>query len=131
MIEPQDDRVLIRRIEEQRAIILTDAPKSLKGIVLAAGPGKRNKSGKRIPLDVKPGDKVLFNSRWNDFSAAEHGRPLRYDQDPMIHLVQEADIFGIVPNFDMKVSIAPNAAHSAYSQNVEIKGPWSDPANHA
>jgi len=61
--------------------------------------------GYRETLDVNPGDRVLFNARWNDFAHDElRGtgsdksgpleRPLPIGFDPMIHLVQEADIAG-------------------------------------
>jgi hypothetical protein len=84
------------------------------------------------PLDVKPGMKVLFNSRWNDFSAGEQAgtgadgkgalaRPLPLHADPMLHLVQEADIIAIVPHFDFEASIK----YESPSQNIEIKGPWN------
>jgi len=61
--------------------------------------------GYREHLEVKPGDLVLFNARWNDLAHAENRgsgadgrgpleRPLSYKFDPRIHLVQEADIAG-------------------------------------
>jgi hypothetical protein len=40
LIQPLDDRVLIQRLEEPSAIVLTDAPKGIKGVVLSVGPGK-------------------------------------------------------------------------------------------
>ena len=86
----------MRRIEKPVLIILTDADKSTEGIVLAVGPGKRNSDGKRIPLDVKPGDKIRFNSKWNDLSSADYHHQLPLGADPEIHLIQEADIFGKV-----------------------------------
>lgn len=63
--------------------------------------------GYREQLDVKPGMTVLFNARWNDLAHGElRGtgadklgpleRPLSYKFDPTIHLVQEADIAGIL-----------------------------------
>jgi chaperonin GroES len=125
-LEPTDDRVLIRRIEGRGGILTpNDERKSLRGIVIAVGPGKRNKHGKRIPLDVKPGDKVLFNSRWNDFGAAEHGRTLPVGADPMLHLVREGDVIGKVDNFPQSVELLPDQAHGKYSQQIEIRGPWN------
>lgn len=64
-------------------------------------------SGYREQLDVKLGMTVLFNARWNDLAHGElRGtgadklgpleRPLSYKFDPTIHLVQEADIAGIL-----------------------------------
>ncbi len=132
MIEPLGDRIVIQRIEESSTITLTDAPKGIKGIVLAVGPGKRDEDGDLVPLDVHQGDKVLFNSRWNDFTAGENKgtgadgsgpleRPLPLGASPLLHLVQEADVIAIVPHFDFTASIKIESP----SQNQEIKGPWN------
>jgi chaperonin GroES len=65
-IRPLHDRVLIRRIDEQEqkrsGIIIPDTAKEKpqQGEVIAVGEGKINKDGTRQPLDVKPGDRVLF-----------------------------------------------------------------------
>jgi chaperonin GroES len=64
-VTPLHDRVLIRRIEEKESvkggIIIPDTAKEKpqEGEVIAVGAGKMEK-GQRIPLDVKPGDRVLF-----------------------------------------------------------------------
>ena len=63
---PLQDRVLIRRIEEEEktagGIIIPDTAKEkpMEGEVIAAGPGTRDDDGKLRPLDVKVGDRVLF-----------------------------------------------------------------------
>jgi co-chaperonin GroES (HSP10) len=132
MIQPLRDQVLIKRIEEESLIVLTDAPKSIKGVILAVGPGKRDEDGELIPTEVKPGLKVLFNSKWNDFTAGENvgtgsdgtgplERPLPLKADPMLHLVTEGDIIGIVPHFNFRASIKP----AQISENKEIVGPWN------
>ena len=65
-VRPLHDRVLIKRIEEQETIrggiIIPDTAKEKpqQGKVIAAGNGKSKDDGKRIPLDVKAGDKILF-----------------------------------------------------------------------
>jgi len=105
MIQPRNDRVLIRRIEEQKSnLILTDADKSMKGIVLKVGEGKwiegtwwkiRERwewiDGYHARMEVKPGDFVYFNSKWNDF-AEDHYDNLPIGAEKGLHLVQEADI---------------------------------------
>lgn len=65
-IQPLEDRVLIQRVESEEktegGIIVpeTAQEKPQEGIVRAAGPGKRDDSGDRIPMEVSEGDKVLF-----------------------------------------------------------------------
>ena len=64
--KPLADKVLIRRIEESDqkvgGIIIPDTAKEKpqQGEVIAVGPGRVNEKGKRIPLEVKKGQKVLF-----------------------------------------------------------------------
>ena len=66
-IKPLSDHVLIEPIKEEEktkaGILLPDTAEKEKpeqGLVVAVGPGKKDKTGKFIPLDVKAGDKVLF-----------------------------------------------------------------------
>ena len=64
---PLHDRVVVRRIEAEEksagGIIIPDTAKEKpqKGKVLAAGDGKLDDDGKRIPLDVKEGQEVLYS----------------------------------------------------------------------
>ena len=65
-VKPLHDRVLIKRFEskEQKkgGIIIPDSAKEkpMEGKVIAVGSGRLEKDGKRSPLEVKVGDKVLF-----------------------------------------------------------------------
>ena len=65
-VRPLHDRLIVQRLEGsvQRAgaIIIPDSAKEKpqQGKVLAAGLGRSNKDGKRVPLDVKAGDTILF-----------------------------------------------------------------------
>jgi len=76
-IQPLDDRILIRRIQEVTSsiIIIPDCAKAkaTKGVVLAAGQGKiiDYENGKKVrrPMGVKPGDVVTFGP-WDDL----HGK---------------------------------------------------------
>jgi chaperonin GroES len=66
-IKPIHDRVLVIREEKDNksagGIIIPDTAKEKpqQGKVIAAGPGKMGDDGKRIPMDVKTGDRVLFS----------------------------------------------------------------------
>ena len=65
-IRPLHDRILVERLEEQESvrggIIIPDTAKEKpqEGKVLAVGAGKVDEDGKRHPLDVKVGDRILF-----------------------------------------------------------------------
>ncbi len=94
-IRPLHDRVIIRRLEENRksagGIVIPDtaAEKPMKGEVVAAGPGKFTDDGKLRPLDVKPGDKVLFG-KYSGTEVKMNG------QD--IVVMREDDIMGVIEN---------------------------------
>jgi chaperonin GroES len=67
-LKPLGDRIIVRRQESQEkttgGILLPDSAKNKpqKGTVLAVGPGKIAKDGKRLNLQLKEGDKILFTS---------------------------------------------------------------------
>ncbi|GLS29378.1 co-chaperone GroES [Neomesorhizobium albiziae] len=90
---PLHDRVVIRRAEgdtkSKGGIIIPDNAKEKpqEGEVIAVGPGSRDESGKLIPLDVAPGDTVLFG-KWS-------GTEIKIDGEDLL-IMREADIMGIV-----------------------------------
>jgi len=65
-IRPLQDRLLVKRLEEKEVkkggIIIPDTAKEKpqEGQVIAVGPGRWGEDGKRIPMEVKAGDKILF-----------------------------------------------------------------------
>lgn len=65
-VRPLHDRILVKRLEEKETkkggIIIPDTAKEKpqEGEVIAVGPGKIGDDGKRQPMDVKAGDKILF-----------------------------------------------------------------------
>ena len=65
-MKPLHDRILVKRLEEKETkkggIIIPDSAKEKpqEGEVIAVGPGKVGDDGKRQPMDVKAGDKILF-----------------------------------------------------------------------
>jgi chaperonin GroES len=90
---PLHDRVLVRRVtaEEKTAggIIIPDTAKEKpqEGEVIAVGPGARNERGEIVPLDVKPGDRILFG-KWSGTEVKIGGEELL--------IMKESDIMGIV-----------------------------------
>jgi len=90
---PLQDRVLIRRIEEEEktagGIIIPDTAKEkpMEGEVIAAGLGTRGDDGKLQPLDVKVGDRVLFG-KWS-------GTEIKIDGEDFV-VAKESDIMGVV-----------------------------------
>jgi len=66
-VRPLHDRIIVERLEDESeqtigGIIIPDSAKEKpqQGKVIAAGQGKKNDDGKRLALDVKEGDKILF-----------------------------------------------------------------------
>ena len=92
-IRPLHDRILIKRVEEEEVrksgIIIPDSAKEKpqKGKVIAVGNGKVSEDGKRIPLDVKAGDQVLF--------AKYSGSEVKIEDEEYL-IVREEDILGIL-----------------------------------
>jgi chaperonin GroES len=92
-IRPLHDRILIKRLEEQEqkkgGIIIPDTAKEKpqEGKVIAVGNGKVNDEGKKIPLDVKAGDKILFGK----YSGSE----VKIDDDEYL-IMREEDVLAII-----------------------------------
>ncbi|MDO8799216.1 co-chaperone GroES [Phenylobacterium sp.] len=90
---PLGDRVLVKRVEEvektKGGIIIPDTAKEKpqEGEVVAVGPGARDDSGKIQPLDVKPGDKILFG-KWS-------GTEVKIDDQDLL-IMKESDVLGVV-----------------------------------
>ena len=90
---PLGDRVVVRRVEEEAktkgGIIIPDTAKEKpqEGEVIAAGPGARDEDGKRIPMDVKPGDRILFG-KWS-------GSEVKIEGDELL-IMKESDILGVL-----------------------------------
>jgi len=92
-IKPLGNRVVVEPIEQEdvtaSGIVLPDTAKEKpqQGMILAAGPGERDEDGKRIVMDVKVGDKVLF--------AKYAGTELKLDGKKLL-ILRETDLLGIV-----------------------------------
>ena len=94
-VRPLHDRILVKRLEEsaQRAgsIIIPDSAKEKpqQGKVIAAGAGKAKDDGKRIPLDVRAGDKILFGKY--------SGQEIKLDGEEYL-IMREDEVLAVVEN---------------------------------
>ncbi len=92
-LKPLGDRLVVEPIEKEErtasGIILPETAKEKpqEGTVLAAGPGRTDDDGKRIPMDVKVGDVVLY--------AKYAGTEVKID-DKKLLILKESDILAIV-----------------------------------
>jgi chaperonin GroES len=92
-LRPLNDRILVKRLEEatttKGGIIIPDSAKEkpAEGRVVAVGNGKLGEDGKRIPLEVKSGDRVLFGK----YSGTE----VKLEGEEYL-ILREDDVLGIV-----------------------------------
>ena len=92
-IRPLHDRVIVRRLEEERktpgGIVIPDTAKEkpIQGEVIAVGKGKILEDGKVRPLDVKAGDKILFGK----YSGTE----VKVGNEELL-VMREEDIMGVI-----------------------------------
>jgi chaperonin GroES len=92
-IRPLQDRILVKRLEEKEVekggIIIPDTAKEKpqEGEIMAVGSGKVLEDGKRQPLEVKIGDKVLFSKY--------AGTEVNVNDDELL-MMREDDILGII-----------------------------------
>ena len=90
---PLHDRVLVRRIEAEAktagGIIIPDTAqeKPKEGEIVATGTGSRGEDGVVIPLDVKPGDRILFG-KWS-------GSEVKLDGEDLL-IMKESDVLGVI-----------------------------------
>ena len=92
-VKPLHDRILVERVEEKEVrkggIIIPDTAKEKpqQGKVIAVGPGKVDDDGKRIPMDVKKGNYILFGKY--------SGNEIRIGDDEYL-IMREEDVLAIV-----------------------------------
>ena len=90
---PLHDRVVVRRVKEEEkskgGIIIPDTAKEKpqEGEVIAVGPGARDESGKLVPLELKPSDRVLFG-KWS-------GTEVKIDGADLL-IMKESDVMGVI-----------------------------------
>ncbi len=92
-IRPLHDRLIVKRLEEEEktkgGIIIPDTAKEkpIEGKVIAVGEGKIKKDGKKIPMEVKKGDRVLF--------AKYAGTEVKIDGEEHM-MMKEDDVLAII-----------------------------------
>jgi chaperonin GroES len=92
-VKPLYDRILVKRIEEKEQkrgnIIIPDTAKEkpMEGKVIAVGGGKLDDQGKKVPLEVKVGDRVLFGKY--------AGTEIKIDDDEHV-ILREDEVLGII-----------------------------------
>ena len=92
-LRPLQDRILVRRVEEAQktkgGIIIPDSAKEkpAEGEVVAVGAGKVGDDGKKIPLEIKKGDRILF-SKYG-------GTEVNIEDDEYL-IMREDDVLGVV-----------------------------------
>lgn len=99
MIIPTDDRIVVLPDEWREDVTVSGIVVKVSthitsqeqlgntGVIVSVGPGKRDKSGKRRPLDVREGDRVLFG----EFKHREH-----HEDGKRYLIMQEADICAVL-----------------------------------
>ena len=98
-VRPLHDRLIIQRLEdgEQKigGIIIPDSAKEKpqQGKVIAAGNGKSKDDGKRVPLDVKAGDRILFGKY--------SGQEIKLEGEDYI-IMREDEVLAVIDGADSK-----------------------------
>ena len=92
-VHPLSDRILVKRIEEEEVkrggIIIPDTAreKPMQGEVMAVGPGRLDEAGKRLPMELKQGDRVLMGK----YSGTE----VKIQGDEFV-ILREDDVLGVI-----------------------------------
>ena len=98
-VRPLHDRIIVQRLEEGEqkigGIIIPDSAKEKpqQGKVIAVGAGKTNDEGKRMPLDVKAGDTILFGKY--------SGQEIKLDGEEYL-IMREDEVLAVIEGADTK-----------------------------
>jgi len=98
-VRPLHDRIIVQRLEEGEqkigGIIIPDSAKEKpqQGRVISAGAGKVKDDGKRIPLDVKAGDLILFGKY--------SGQEIKLDGEEFL-IMREDEVLAVIDDADKK-----------------------------
>ena len=108
-VRPLSDRILVQRLEEGEqqvgGIIIPDTAKERpqQGTVIAAGHGKVKDDGKRVALDVKGGDQILFGKY--------AGQEIKLDGQEYL-IMKEDDVLAIIEGHSKNTRVASRASQT-------------------
>ncbi len=94
-VRPLHDPLIVKRLEEEEktkgGIIIPDTAKEkpIEGKVVAAGEGKINKDGKKIPMEVKKGNRILFAKYAGTEIKMEGEEYLMMKEDDVLAIIEE------------------------------------------
>ena len=107
-LRPLHDRIVVQRIDEGEqnvgGIIIPDSAKEKpqRGKVIAVGDGKSNAEGKRVALDVKAGDSILFGKY--------SGQEIKLDGEEYL-IMREEEVLGVVEEQDRPTASPKRKEH--------------------
>ena len=116
-VRPLHDRIIVHRLEEGEqqigGIIIPDTAKEKpqQGTVIAAGRGKANDDGQRVPLDVKAGDQILFGKY--------AGQDIKLDGEEYF-IMKEDDVLAIIEG-RRKKTLAPTRGKAKITKKKKKK----------
>jgi chaperonin GroES len=93
-IRPLHDRLIVKRLEEEEktkgGIIIPDTAKEkpIEGKVIAVGEGRIKKDGKKIPMEVKKGDRILFAKYAGTEVKIDGGEHLMMKEDDVLAIIE-------------------------------------------
>jgi chaperonin GroES len=93
-VHPLSDRILVKRLEEEEmkrgGIIIPDTAKEKpqQGEVIAVGPGRFDENGKRVPMEVKKGDRILISKYSGTEVKIEGGEYVILREDDVLGIIQ-------------------------------------------
>jgi chaperonin GroES len=118
-VRPLHDRILVQRLEEGEqhigGIIIPDTAKEKpqQGTVIAAGNGRVKDDGKRVALDVKAGDLILFGKY--------SGQEIKLDGQEYL-IMKEDDVLGVSEDETRHQPVAPGVKGKIKKKLVVVRG---------
>ena len=119
---PLHDRVVVRRIEAEAktkgGIIIPDTVKEKpqEGEVVAVGPGGRDENGKITPIELKPGERILFG-KWS-------GTEVKIDGEELL-IMKETDVMGVIEGASAQDLLQESRLNQIHFQELKDPNPMA------